>query len=441
VFAEMRMANVNPGSENVALLLEGKLCAKWDDPDVARGIFQYWVGKNFNPTKKQAGCRKFDKLVILNYFQTLNRHGLSDQVLETESLLRERNANFLLDENKYIGVQLVVAHSKKEKGGGSIAAAEFVGNYVKKSKRRNVDVAIFNVLIFECAAHNDIETAQNAFLQIRQLSLIPNDRTYGPYLSLLCKHGTTLRVLEKFEDNLEMSTLRGGSHKISIKTALPFNVLLHECREPTDLQLADRILRLMENQGIAPDRVTVSTCVELFGNTTVVAEIFRLGENGLLSFDTNIDVSSLSLSDYKIRTESFNGSKRPLVDLHGMSAAEARIATLQMLDLLARKGTDWGDKNDIGDGLLIITGTGSELKLSSVVRSLLDDLNVLYKYSKSINAGRIFIPEHGLRRYNVQQGNETLNNVLFRNTMVRYSGLFGVLFAAAYVIPKVADFV
>ena len=73
--------------------------------------------------------------------------------------------------------------------------------------------------------------------------------------------------------------------------------------------------------------------------------------------------------------------------------------------------------------------------------NLLDDLNVLYKFDAQVNSGRVFIPEHGLRQYNVERGNEALNNVLYRNTLVRYGTLFSVLFATAFVVPKVVNLI
>merc|ERR1712139_44346 len=64
----------------------------------------------------------------------------------------------------------------------------------------------------------------------------------------------------------------------------------------------------------------------------------------------------------------------------------------------------------------------------------------LYKIHVNKRVPTIFIPSHGLSRYNVNRSNETMASILLYNTGIRYFGLLSVITTVTYIIPKIQGY-
>ena len=382
----------------------------------------------------------FEQLDVLNvnktnslhyyYFRLLNQQGLYLKVLEVNDTRVDH-----IDSKGHERLLNCVVHANVQLGQAN-RAMDAVDEFVSRHGVDRIDLVVFNQVMNGCSKSMDLELADTILLRIRQLGLKPDSFTISPYIKIILESHGSLAAVERLE-NFPMAAFDTDPS--------PFNIILHQCTLDEDHELARRVLNVMHDSHVQYDSYTVREIIELFGDASLIAEVYDVREDSLLPLNTNVDQVLCQHQERKdIGIPKPHGAKmRPFLDLHEMSLAEARIATLRMLDSVGGTHHEYPgeSKKSGGNGLLIITGTGKSGKLRKSIMNLLDDLNVLYKFDAQVNSGRVFIPEHGLRQYNVERGNEALNNVLYRNTLVRYGTLFSVLFATAFVVPKVVNLI
>ena len=104
-------------------------------------------------------------------------------------------------------------------------------------------------------------------------------------------------------------------------------------------------------------------------------------------------------------------------------------------------GTDlynWYSKH----GSFLITATINKfIYITLSQRNLEKDFwDSLYKIHVNKRVPTIFIPSHGLSRYNVNRSNEAMASILLYNTGIRYFGLLSVITTVTYIIPKIQGY-
>ena len=168
-------------------------------------------------------------------------------------------------------------------------------------------------------------------------------------------------------------------------------------------------------------------------------------------------------------------NKRAVVYFDKLSVQDAKYKLLNLLDELNVANEQADDYNFRKKGIHLQFGTVHNKKLTNENRhllymsmvGLLDDLGVMYKADfgnektdleeflkleeEFVNSlckadvnkrlPTIFIPVHGLERYDVNRANRAIASILLYNTAVRYAGLLSVIVGVTYVIPTLQGYI
>ena len=163
---------------------------------------------------------------------------------------------------------------------------------------------------------------------------------------------------------------------------------------------------------------------ELYG----VSNDFALYNNNAIESDGKID-NTYILDKYNflkkgihlqfgtVHNKKVNDSQRHLLYI-------SMIELLTKLDVIYK--TKFGDENVPLDEFL-------ELEKKFV--------DSQYKINVNKRLPTIFIPSHGLQRYNVNRSNEAMASILLYNTGIRYFGLLSIISTVTYIIPKVQGYI
>ena len=81
-----------------------------------------------------------------------------------------------------------------------------------------------------------------------------------------------------------------------------------------------------------------------------------------------------------------------------------------------------------------------DVELNEFLNLEKDFWDSLYKIHVNKRVPTIFIPSHGLSRYNVNRSNEAMASILLYNTGIRYFGLLSVITTVTYIIPKIQGY-
>lgn len=168
-------------------------------------------------------------------------------------------------------------------------------------------------------------------------------------------------------------------------------------------------------------------------------------------------------------------NKRAVVYFDKLSVQDAKYKLLNLLDELNVANEQADGYNFRKKGIHLQFGTVHNKKLTNENRhllymslvGLLDDLGVMYKadfgnektdleeflklekeFVSSLckadvnkRLPTIFIPVHGLERYDVNRANRAIASILLYNTAVRYAGLLSVIVGVTYVIPTLQGYI
>ena len=168
-------------------------------------------------------------------------------------------------------------------------------------------------------------------------------------------------------------------------------------------------------------------------------------------------------------------NRRAVVYFDKLSVQDAKYKLLNLLDELNASEEQADDYNFRKKGIHLQFGTVHNKKLTNENRhllymsmiGLLDDLGVMYKTDfgnqkteledflklekEFVNSlckadvnkrlPTIFIPVHGLERYDVNRANRAIASILLYNTAVRYAGLLSVIVGVTYVVPTLQGYI
>jgi len=178
------------------------------------------------------------------------------------------------------------------------------------------------------------------------------------------------------------------------------------------LKLSDAKLKLIN---LLDELYRVSNDFAICNNNTIESDgkidnIYMLDEYNFLKKGIHLQFGT-------VHNKKVNDSERRLLYI-------SMVELLNKLDVIYK--TKFGDENVSLDEFL-------ELE-----RKFVDSQ---YKINANKRLPTIFIPSHGLQRYNVNRSNEAMASILLYNTGIRYFGLLSIISTVTYIIPKVQGYI
>jgi len=263
-----------------------------------------------------------------------------------------------------------------EKGGQWEKALELFGQMQQRGLEPNV--MTYNATISACEKGGQWEKALELFGQMRERGLEPNVITYNATISACEKGGQWEKALELFGQMRE----RGLEPNV-----ITYNATISACEKGGQWEKALELFGQMQERGLEPDVITYNATISACEPAGRVEE-----------------ARALFLEAYRSDCYPKILSIRGALDLHDLSAPEARTAVRVTLDDLRREPENRQFyKSPFKGDFIFITGHGTsresgESVLRPAILSLFkDEYKELHCERHPQNPGRLIVSERSLR--------------------------------------------